>query len=156
MFSSSGAVMQAYRPPWPWGVRCGRCWLSTAGKPDFTTEQLEKLEKHHIQIVETEIAAVEHDKGWVQNVVFKDGSKLPFSAVYAAIPFVQHSDIPVTLGCELTELGHLKTDPFQKTNVPGVFACGDNSSMLRAVASAVYSGNLAGAMVNMALTEDSF
>lgn len=130
--------------------------LLTAGKPDFTAEQLEKLEKHHIQIVETEIAAIEHEQGLVKNVVFKDGKKLPFNAVYAAIPFAQHSDIPAALGCELTEQGYLKTDPFQKTSVAGIFACGDNSSMMRSVANAVYGGNLAGAMVNMVLTEESF
>lgn len=130
--------------------------ILTAGKPDFTAEQLEKLEKHQINIVETEIAEVEHEHGFVKNLVFKDGKRMAFSAVYAAVPFTQHSDIPAALGCELTELGYLKTDPFQKTNIKGIFACGDNSSMMRAVANAVYSGNLAGAMVNMELTEEGF
>lgn len=128
----------------------------TSGKADFTAVQLEKLEKHHIQIVEPEIAEVEHEDGWVKNVVFEDGRKMAFNAVYAAIPFTQQSDIPAALGCELTEQGYLKTDPFQQTNVAGIFTCGDNSNMMRSVANAVYSGNLAGAMVNMALTEDAF
>ncbi len=43
-----------------------------------------------------------------------------------------------------------------KTSIEGIFACGDNSTMLRSLANAVYSGNLAGVMVNMALTEDDF
>lgn len=130
--------------------------ILTAGKADFSTEQIDKLKKHQIHIVETEIAEIEHKNGYVKNVVFKDGQKMGFSAVYAPLPFTQHSDIPVALGCELTELGYLKTDPFQKTNIEGVFACGDNSNMMRAVANAVYGGNLAGAMVNMELTEDGF
>ncbi|MBK8567300.1 MAG: NAD(P)/FAD-dependent oxidoreductase [Saprospiraceae bacterium] len=130
--------------------------IMTAGKPDFSVEQLEKLEKHRIEIVETEIAEVEHEHGLVKNVVFKDGKELPFTVVYASIPFAQHSDIPTALGCELTEQGYLKTDPFQKTSVAGIFACGDNSNMMRSVANAVYSGNLAGAMVNMGLTEERF
>jgi len=124
---------------------------------DFTTEQLEKLEKHNIQVVETEIAEVEHsEEGMVQNMVFQDGSKLPFNVVYGVIPFMQHSTIPVSLGCELTEHGHLKIDPFQKTNIPGVFACGDCTTMLRTVSNAVHSGNIAGVMANIALTEDNF
>lgn len=130
--------------------------ILTAGKADFSAEQLEKLDKHRINMVETEIAELEHENGFVKNIVFNDGQKMPFNAVYAAIPFTQHCEIPVALGCELTELGYLKTDPFQKTNVKGIFACGDNSNMMRAVANAVYTGNLAGAMVNMALTEDNF
>jgi thioredoxin reductase len=38
----------------------------------------------------------------------------------------------------------------------GVFACGDNSSTMRSVANAVSSGNMTGAAVNKALTEEEF
>jgi thioredoxin reductase len=60
------------------------------------------------------------------------------------------------LGCELTEQGYIKIDGFQKTTVEGVFACGDNSAMMRSVANAVYSGNLTGAVVNKELTNELF
>jgi len=60
------------------------------------------------------------------------------------------------LGCELTEHGYIKVDMFQKTSVSGVYACGDNCTMMRAIASAVYSGNLAGAMTNKELTDERF
>ena len=79
-----------------------------------------------------------------------------FNAVYAAVPFEQHSDIPFNLGCELTEQGYIKVDNLQKTTLYGVFACGDNSSMMRSVANAVATGNLVGAMVNKELTEERF
>ncbi len=130
--------------------------ILTTGEPDFNAEQISKLNKHHIDIVETEIAEMEHQNGMLKNVIFKDGKRIGFNAVYAALPFTQHTSIPVDLGCELTELGYLKTDNFQKTNIDGIFACGDCSNMMRSVANAVYSGNLAGAIVNMALTEDRF
>lgn len=128
----------------------------TNGKADFNEEQLSKLKKHNIKVIETGISEVEHDKGQVKSVVFKDGSKLDFTAVYAALPFVQHSDIPASLGCEITEQGYIKIDGFQKTTVDGVYACGDNAAMMRSVANAVYSGNFAGAMVNKEITEESF
>ncbi|ULT29086.1 hypothetical protein KUH03_35030 [Sphingobacterium sp. E70] len=38
----------------------------------------------------------------------------------------------------------------------GVFACGDNTSMMRSVSNAVAAGNLAGAMVNKELVEENF
>ena len=60
------------------------------------------------------------------------------------------------LGCELTEQGYLKTDPMFKTTMPGIYACGDNANMMRSVANAVYSGNMAGAMVNHELTAERF
>lgn len=130
--------------------------IFTNGKADFKEEHLQKLKKHAIEIIETPLAEIEHTNGYVKNVVFSDGNKLIFDVVYAAIPFQQHSDIPVELGCELTETGHLKTDSFQKTTVSGIYACGDNSSQMRSVANAVATGNIAGAMVNMDLTNESF
>ncbi|WP_181276641.1 hypothetical protein [Arcticibacter pallidicorallinus] len=44
----------------------------------------------------------------------------------------------------------------QKTAVPGVYACGDNSSPMRSVASAVSTGATAGAMVNMESVNEEF
>jgi thioredoxin reductase len=125
-------------------------------KSTLTHEQLDKLHAHNIPVIETEISEIEHEAGHVRNVVFADGSKVAFEALYAALPFEQHSDIPRQLGCEFTEVGHIKVDEFQKTSVDGVYACGDNSSAMRSVASAVYSGNLAGAVVNRELTEERF
>lgn len=130
--------------------------ILTTGKAEFTAEQISKFQRHNIKIVETDIHKLEQKKGHIKNVIFTDGTKVAFQALYAAVPFVQHSDIPVSLGCELTEQGYIKTDPFQQTTVKGVFACGDNVNMMRSVANAVYSGNLAGAMVNKALTDDWF
>lgn len=130
--------------------------ILTSGKADFNAGQINKLQRHNIQITETEITEIEHQNGYIKNVIFKDGSKTGFNAVYAAIPFTQHSDIPVSLGCELTEQGYIKTDMFQKTSVADVFACGDNASPMRSVAYAVATGNITGAMVNKELTEEQF
>lgn len=130
--------------------------ILTVGKAEFSVEQLDKLQKHNISIIEAEISEIEHENGYVKNVIFKDGKKQRFDAVYAALPFTQHSAIPAALGCEMTEHGYLKIDAFQKSSIQGVFACGDCSNMVRSVATAVYSGNLAGAMVNMSLTEEKF
>ncbi|RYZ21491.1 MAG: NAD(P)/FAD-dependent oxidoreductase, partial [Chitinophagaceae bacterium] len=128
----------------------------TTGTPQFSLEQLSKLKNRNIGIIETEVAEIIHDNGQVKQVIFKDGSQVPFEAVYAAIPFEQHSDIPEALGCELTEQGYLKVDMLQKTAVAGVFACGDNTSMMRSVAAAVAGGNLAGAAINREITEEDF
>jgi len=99
---------------------------------------------------------LKNNNGIVESIIFADGIEIKFEAVYGAFPFHQHSEIPQNLGCELTEFGHIKTDQFQKTNVPGLFVCGDNSSMMRSVSNAVMTGNVAGAMVNMELVTDCF
>lgn len=126
------------------------------GPAAFETDQLEKFGKHNISIIENKITTIQHVNGQVQHLVFEDGSIQPFDAVYAAIPFVQHSDIPSQLECEQTEQGHIKTDSFQKTSVPDVFACGDSASPMRSVANAVYTGNMAGSMINAELCRELF
>lgn len=130
--------------------------ILTTGDPDFDEHQKERLNNQDIKITETTVSEIEHENGQIKNVIFSDGNKKSFNALYAAIPFTQHSDIPQSLGCELTEQGHIKIDAFQKTTIEGVYACGDNSAMMRSVANAVYSGNFTGVMVNRELTEEEF
>ncbi|MDT3406236.1 UNVERIFIED_CONTAM: thioredoxin reductase [Pseudacidovorax intermedius] len=130
--------------------------ILTRGTAEFTPEQTAKLNKHNIQVIEDEITEIEHENGHVKNVIFKDGKKMSFDAVYSPLPFRQHSDIPVSLGCELTEQGYIKVDHFQKTTAKGVFACGDNSAMMRSVSYAVASGGIAGSMANKELTDEQF
>lgn len=128
----------------------------TNEQADFTPEQREALTKHGINIIEQEIREIVHDAGNIRNVRFANNEELVLDAMYAAVPFEQSTSIPMSLGCQLDESGYLITDPFQKTGVPGIFACGDNTVRMRSVANAVSSGNTAGAVVNMELTLERF
>lgn len=130
--------------------------ILTGGRADFNAGQMARLSRHNIAVVEAPISAVDHDHGQIRSLIFSDGSRLAFDAVYAAVPFTQHSDIPASLGCELTEQGYIKVDQMQKTTLEGVFACGDNTGMMRSVANAVYGGNIAGAAINKALVDEWF
>lgn len=128
--------------------------LLTNSKPDFTADQAINIEQRNIPIIETTITAIEHKNGSVEKIIFSDGTSTSFDVLYAAIPFTQHSDILASMGCELTEHGYIKVSPFQETSIAGVYACGDNSNMMRSVALAVSSGSVAGAVVNGKLTEE--
>jgi len=134
----------------------GGLTILTSGKAEFSEEQMAQLHRHNIPVIETEVSEIEHENGQIRNVIFKDGSRMDFDAVYGSVPFRQHSDIPVALGCELTNMGYIQVDSFQRTTVSGVFACGDNAHPMRSVANAVAAGNLTGAMVNKELTDDRF
>ncbi|MCC3216703.1 NAD(P)/FAD-dependent oxidoreductase [Chryseobacterium sp. X308] len=129
--------------------------LFTNGKAAFTEEQLEKLKQNKIIINEDEIAGIEHTNGFIQKIVFKNGKEIPLQALYAKIPFEQNINVD-NLGCEITEQRFIKVDMMQKTTVPGVFACGDNVTMMRSVANAVAQGNFAGAVVNKELSDEEF
>jgi len=130
--------------------------IFTNGKAAFTQQQTEKLARHGIKIMETEIAALSHERGKIRHIVFRDNSEEAVSAIYSRPAFVQHCNIPEQLGCGFTEHGLLKVDMFQQTTVPGIFAAGDNSNFGRALALSVSSGTMAGAFINKALIDEEF
>lgn len=130
--------------------------LITNGRSTLTPVQTDTLKKHKIEIIEEEISAVVHTNGNIEQIIFKNQSKIKVKALYFKSPFEQHCSLPESLGCELTEQGLLKVDGFQKTTIPGVFASGDCHIQARSVAMAVSSGSLAGAMINKELIDESF
>ncbi len=130
--------------------------LFTNGPSSLTVMQKEKLQQHRIEIIEKEITSFEHSNGHLRNIIFKDGSGFPIRAIYAPAPFEQHCKIPEALGCELTEEGYIKIDPFQETTVKGVFAIGDNAAKMRTVANAVAMGTSAGITISKKMILEEF
>ena len=130
--------------------------ILTNGKAEFDSEQILRLNRNNIKIVEKNITEIQHENGYIKSVFFKDGSSEYFEATYAALPSKQHCDIPELLGCELNEQGYIHVDMMGKTTVEGIFACGDNTTRMRSVANAVASGNVAGAVINMELSNQQF
>jgi len=130
--------------------------LYTNGPSTLTEEQKQKLDRHQIHIVETEISKIETENGYIRHMVFADGTRASLTALYARLPFVQHTSLPQELGCALTQEGYLQVDPAHRTAVPGIFACGDNTTRMRTVANAVAMGTTTGLMLNKELIEEDF
>ncbi|WP_126651995.1 NAD(P)/FAD-dependent oxidoreductase [Chryseobacterium aureum] len=130
--------------------------LFTNGKAVLSKEQSEKLEQNKITVNEDEIKEIKHENGSVRKIIFKNGQEVSLQALYAKIPFEQNVNASDDLGCERTEQGFIKIDMMHKTNIPGVFACGDNVTMMRSVANAIAQGNFAGAVVNKELSDETF
>jgi thioredoxin reductase len=130
--------------------------LFTNGKSTLTLEQTAKLADHGIKIVEKEIEELAHTNGHLRNIIFKDGITSTVKALYARIPFEQHCKLPQTLGCELTDEGYIKIDAFQKTNIDGIFSCGDNTTRTRTVANAIAMGTTTGIMANKEIVFEEF
>lgn len=130
--------------------------LFTNGKSTLSPEQIKSLQSRQINIVEKEIVKVSHQNGKLEHLVFTDGTTQRLDALYAKLGFKQNTDLPAHLGCELSESGYINVDTMQKTTVDGVFACGDNTNMMRSVANAVYSGNMAGAIASKELIAEEF
>lgn len=130
--------------------------LFTNGKSTLSLEQTNMLQSRQINVVEKEIVKVSHQNGQLEYLVFTDGTTQRLNALYAKLGFKQSTHLPTHLGCELSESGYINVDMMQKTTVEGVFACGDNTNMMRSVANAVYSGNMAGAIASKELIAEAF
>lgn len=130
--------------------------LLTNGTSSLTVEQSVQLQQHQIKIIEKKIEKFEHNNGYIQHILFEDGTTFPLKALYAPSPFEQHCKIPELLGCALTEEGYIKIDNFQETIIPGVFAIGDNASKMRTVANAVSMGTAAGITISKKMILEEF
>lgn len=130
--------------------------IYTNGKSTLSIEQVKKLKSYNIQIVEKEIDKLDHSNGYIQNIIFKEGSKSPLTALYAPRPFEQHSNIPEKLGCSLNEEGYIIVNAFQETSVEGIYASGDNATRMRTVANAVAMGTTAGMSASKKLIIERF
>jgi thioredoxin reductase len=130
--------------------------IYTNGPSTLTDEQLAKLLKHNINIVEDRIHSLQHTNGFLNGVTFANGGTTTFKALYTRLPFRQHTDLPKALGCELTEDGYIKVDAAQHTTTPGIYACGDNVTRVRTVANAVSMGTTTAITLNKDLVLESF
>lgn len=130
--------------------------LFTNGAAALTVEQMVQLQQHQVKIVEKEIEHLEHNNGYLKNIIFKDGSDASIKAIYAPVPFEQHCKIPESLGCELTDEGYIQVDNFQETAIKGVYAIGDNATKMRTVANAVAMGTTAGITISKKMIMEAF
>lgn len=130
--------------------------LYTNGPSQLTEFQAALLRVHGIRIEEADVLALEHMQGQVHQIRLEGGDTQAIHALYAMPTFEQHCAIPQQLGCALTEEGYIQVDVQQRTTIPGIYACGDNTTRLRTVANAVATGTTAGMMLNKELVTEEF
>jgi thioredoxin reductase len=130
--------------------------IYTNGSSTLTPEQSTKLQSNNINIIEDEIEQIRHTDGYVEAIVFRNGRTTPIKAMYTRPGFKQHSEIPKSLGCELTDEGYINIDLGFRTSIPGVYACGDNVTRLRTVANAIAMGTTTAITLNKDMILESF
>lgn len=130
--------------------------IYTNGQALFNEKQLQQLQQHHVSIQEMPVATIQHKNGQLNGLSFTNGTTAAFDVLYARPDFVQHCTIPQSLGCALTQDGYLQVDALLQTTVPGIYACGDNTTRLRTVANSVAMGTTAGMMLNKEMAMEAF
>ena len=116
----------------------------------------ESLNRHGIKVDTRIIKSINHNDGLVFEILFEDDSTVECGVLYASPDYRQACSIPEELGCKLSEKHHILIDESQRTSVPGVYAAGDCTNMIRAISIAAANGTLAGFTVNKDLIEEDF
>ena len=132
------------------------CKVFAHGK-EFSEEEKTTFARNGKELLTSPVKEIQHENGKVKQVVLEDGTTVPLKALYAPTPFeVNGKSLMEELGCDMDDKGYLKVDGFQKTSVDGVLGCGDCTTMLRQVSTAVFGGNIAGVVVNNGLSFGDF
>jgi thioredoxin reductase len=135
--------------------------LFTNANPDLVIPEEQKIlcAKNGVKINEKKIKQLNYEQdGQLVAVEFEDGSPSEQVKVMYAVtlPFTQSSDIATQLGCEITPPGFVKVSPMQETTTPGVFACGDCTTMFRTLPIAIAAGNMAAAVIHKMLSAEEY
>ncbi|RFP64312.1 NAD(P)/FAD-dependent oxidoreductase [Hymenobacter lapidiphilus] len=120
----------------------------TNGPATFGADVRALLAQHSVSLEETPVAALLHTGPQLDGLGLADGRALPLRVLYAKVPWQQGCDLPAQLGCELDELGLLRVDELNQTTVPGVYALGDNCTMMHQLANAIGVGNRVGGLLS--------
>jgi len=119
----------------------------TNGPSLLDETKLNTLGSKGIKLVHEGITEVLHDNGQVKAVVFADGRSQDVDTLFLRSRTSLPGDLTTHLAVERTELDLIKVDFMQRTNVPGVYACGDCTTPMRSLSTAIASGTMAGASI---------
>lgn len=130
--------------------------LFTNGVSTISEADMLEIESLGVEVFTKKILSVLHLNGKMMHLIFDDESKVAVNNVYYRPVFEQHSKLPEQLGCLLDDNGLIKIDDFSQTAVKGIYAAGDNTTLMRSIANAVAMGNKVGAFMNMELINEKF
>lgn len=130
--------------------------IATNGKKHIKPAEQKTLEHHGVLVYEEPIRSLDGENGKLRAITFEDGTTIERSGGFVTAEWHQSTSIATDLGCYINERGGVETDPMQRTNIEGVFACGDISMGPAQLIIAAGQGSLAATSVVAAFTEERF
>jgi thioredoxin reductase len=110
-----------------------------------------RVEAAGVEVIRGTPVALEGAEGALRAVRLADGTRVECEVVFCTVRNVQHSDLPVRLGCEMSEEGCVIVDPDGRTSVTNVFAAGDMTPGPQLVQIAAAEGARAGIAAALSL-----
>ncbi|TVX98595.1 NAD(P)/FAD-dependent oxidoreductase [Cohnella terricola] len=133
-----------------------RFTVCTNGPDELTDSQREELRRNQVPLFDSPIRQIDSSDGIVRQVVLEDGTIIPARGIFFKPELVTGSDLPRTLGCQLTEWGTVVVDEFGKTNVPGVYSAGDAASRMHQAIAAASAGAFVAVVINNQLNTEAW
>jgi thioredoxin reductase len=128
--------------------------LCTDGKNRLTPEDITRLQANKIAVHTEKITKLSGTDSQLEVIHFKDGNSIACWGLFFVLGFVQQSDLARQLGCKYSDKGMIRTDKFQQTTVPGVYAAGDADKDMQQVIIAAAEGSKAAININKKLQEE--
>lgn len=130
--------------------------ICTDGPSGLLPKQKKLLENCGIAVHEDLIECLEHDKGQLTAIRFRNGERLPRSYLYFNTPCYQKSTLAESLGCQFTENGGVKTGRYEATNIPGLYVTGNMIKDVHLAVMAAAEGTRAALGIQKALAKEDF
>lgn len=127
--------------------------LCTDGPPRLSAADAAALERNDIPVRSAKIARLDGADGILERIVFAKGDPLPRRALFFSTGQVQHSELPVQLGCMFNRKGTVQTNSAEGTHIPGLYVAGDASRDMQFVIVAAAEGARAAVAMNKKLQE---
>ncbi len=128
--------------------------LCTNGPSQLDERARQRLSDNGIQLCEERIKRLEGTDGHLEQVALEHGTTLPCKALFFRTDEQQRSNFAAKLGSDFTDKGAVRTDDYERTNVPGLYVAGDASRRPQLVIVAAAEGAEAAFAINTALLKE--
>lgn len=133
-----------------------RFTVCTNGPDELTDAQREEFQRNHVPLFDSPIRQIDSSDGIVQQVVLEDGTAIPCTGIFFKPKLVLGSDLPQSIGCEISEDGTVVVDELGKTNIPGVYSAGDAASRLHQAIASASAGAFIAMVINNELNTEAW
>ncbi|MDN7240575.1 NAD(P)/FAD-dependent oxidoreductase [Planococcus sp. N028] len=131
--------------------------ICTNGKQLLSDSEKSVLKSEGIPVYEEKILSLHGQNGSLEKIEFEDGTVVLREGGFVTTEWSQASSFASLLGCNLNERGGIETDMMKRTNIDGVYACGD--ALIDGPAQLILAagdGSMAAFGVNADLIEEKF
>ena len=113
--------------------------------PDLAADVAATLKASGVAVDEREVVRVIGDGSAITDLELADGTRQPTAAVFVSGMPHPNNQLAVALGCTIDDVGQVVVDATGRTDVAGVWAVGDVTTMFHQMSIALAHGTAAGA-----------